>query len=65
MTEKHTALEPTFADAIMAITAATELSAQTRRHWCSSLARIAKAFDQPIEVIPARYSAIRARIMCR
>jgi integrase len=62
MTEKHTALEPTFADAIMAITAATELSAQTRRHWCSSLARIAKAFDQPIEVIPARYSAIRARM---
>ena len=62
MTEKHTALEPTFADAIMAITAATELSAQTRRHWCSSLAGIAKAFDQPVEVIPARYSAIRARM---
>jgi integrase len=62
MTEKHTALEPTFADAIMAITTATDLSAQTRRHWCSSLAGIAKAFDQPIEVIPARYSAIRARM---
>jgi integrase len=62
MTEKHTALEPTFADAIIAITAATDLSAQTRRHWCSSLAGIAKAFDQPIEVIPARYSAIRARM---
>ena len=62
MTEKHTALEPTFADAIMAITAATDLSAQTRRHWCSSLAGIAKAFDQPIELIPARYSAIRARM---
>jgi integrase len=62
MTEKHTALEPTFADAIIAITVATDLSAQTRRHWCSSLAGIAKAFDQPIEVIPARYSAIRARM---
>jgi integrase len=62
MTEKHTALEPTFADAMMAITAATDLSAQTRRHWRSSLAGIAKAFDQPIEVIPARYSAIRARM---
>ena len=62
MTEKMTALEPTFADAIMAITAATDLSAQKRRHWCSSLAGIAKAFDQPIELIPARYSAIRARM---
>jgi hypothetical protein len=62
MTEKYRSLEPTFADAIMAITAATDLSAQTRRHWCSSLAGIAKAFDQPIELIPARYSAIRARM---
>jgi hypothetical protein len=26
------------------------------------LAGIAKAFDQPIELIPARYSAIRARM---
>ena len=62
MTEKHTALEPTFADAIMAITAATDLSEQTRRHWCSSLTGIAKAFDQPLELIPARYSAVRARM---
>src|SRR5207244_10259012 len=55
-------LELTFADAIMAIAAATDLSGQTRRHWCSSLAGIAKAFDQPIELIPARLSAIRARM---
>ena len=59
---KHSSLEPSFADAIMAITAATDLSAQTRRHWCSSLTGIAKAFDQPTELIPARYSAIRARM---
>ena len=62
MTEKHTSLELTFADAIMAIAAATDLSEQTRRHWRSSLTGIAKAFDQPIELIPARYSAIRARM---
>lgn len=62
MTEKPTALEPTFADAVMAITAAIELSEQTRRHWCSSLTGIARAFDQPPEVIPARYSAVRARM---
>ena len=52
MTEKHTALEPSFADAIMAITAATDLSEETRRHWRSSLTGIAKAFDQPLELIP-------------
>ena len=47
MTEKHAALEPSFADAIMAISAAAELSEETRRHWRSSLTGIAKAFDQP------------------
>jgi Phage integrase family len=62
MSEKHTSLEPTFADAIMTIRAATDLSAQTRRRWCSSLTGIAKAFDQSVELIPARYSAIRARM---
>jgi len=62
MTEKPTALEPTFVDAIVAITAATDLAEETRRHWRSSLAGIAKAFDQPQELIPARYSAIRARM---
>ena len=62
MTEKYRSLEPTFADAILAIAAACDLPAQTRRHWCSSLTGIAKAFDQPIELILARYSAIRARM---
>jgi hypothetical protein len=62
MTETLTALEPTFADAIVAIAAATDLSEETRRHWRSSLLGIAKAFDQPPELIPARYSAVRARM---
>src|SRR5258708_10021101 len=46
----------------MTIRPATDVSAQTRRHWCSSLTGIAKAFDQSVELIPARYSAIRARM---
>ena len=46
MTEKHAALEPSFADAIMAISAAAELSEEARRHWRSSLTGIATAFDQ-------------------
>jgi integrase len=62
MTENDTALEPSFADAIAAITAAADLSEETRRHWRSSLTGIAKAFDQPLELIPARYSAVRARM---
>jgi Phage integrase family len=62
MTENHPALESSFADAILAISAAGDLSEQVRRHWRSSLAGIAKAFDQPPELIPARYSAVRARM---
>ena len=62
MSAEHTTLELTFADAIMAITAATDLPEQKRRHWRSSLVGIAKAFDQPLELIPARYSAVRARM---
>src|SRR3977135_1458603 len=60
MTEPPLALEPTFADAIKTITAATDLPEPTRRHWCSSLVGIARAFDQPPEVLPARFSAVRA-----
>jgi hypothetical protein len=44
------------------IRAAVDLSPQTKRHLCSSLEGIGKAFDQPLELIPARYSAIRARM---
>lgn len=62
MTENLITLEPTFADAMTAISAATDLSEEARRHWRSSLTGIAKAFDQPPEIIPARYSAIRARM---
>ncbi len=62
MTKKTTTLEPSFGDAITAIRAATDLSVQTQLHWCSSLAGIARAFDQPMELIPARFSAVRARM---
>jgi integrase len=61
MTEQIS-LEPTFADAMGVIATAPDLPEQTRRHWRSSLSGIAKAFDQPPELIPARYSAVRARL---
>jgi integrase-like protein len=53
-------IEPSFADAIMIITAAEELTEQKRRHWTTSLRQIAKLLDKPLELIPARYSAVRA-----
>jgi integrase len=62
MSEKDTALEQTFADLMAAIADATDLSESIRRHWLSSVAAIARAFDQPPELIPARYSAVRARM---
>src|SRR5271156_1476449 len=61
MSEKHS-LELTFADALRAITVATNLPEQIGRHWRSSLAGIARAIDQPPELIQARYSAVRARM---
>jgi Phage integrase family len=60
MTENSILIETSFADAIAIIAASQELSEQTRRHWPTSMRQIAKALDRPIEVIPARYSAVRA-----
>jgi hypothetical protein len=60
MTENPILIETSFADAVAIITAAAELPEQTRRHWPTSMRQIAKIMDKPLEVIPARYSAIRA-----
>ena len=60
MTQTPILIETSFADAIAIIAAAEELPEQTRRHWATSLRQIAKALDKPPEVIPARYSAVRA-----
>ncbi len=62
MNREQTILEPSFADVIRALADAADLPEQTRQHRTSSLRSIAKAFDQPLETIPARYSAVRARM---
>jgi integrase len=54
-----TRLEPTFADLIVAIEQAPELSAEHRRHWVCSVRQIAKWLDRPAAVIPARWPAVR------
>jgi hypothetical protein len=60
MTETPMLIECSFTDAMAIITAAEEFSEQTRRHWTTSLRQIAKALDKPPQVIPARYSGVRA-----
>jgi integrase len=63
MAENAGLIETSFADAIEIIAASPELPEQTRRHWATSLRQIAKALDRPLEVIPARYSAVRADLL--
>lgn len=60
MSETPVLIETSFADAIAIIVAADELPERTRRHWPTSLRQMAKALDKPLELIPARYSAVRA-----
>src|SRR6266481_6103949 len=60
MTETPILIETSFADAVAIIAAAEELPEQIKRHWTTSLRQIAKAWGKPLEVIPARYSAVRA-----
>ena len=60
MSQTPVLLETSFVDAIAIIAASDELPEQTRRHWVTSLRQIAKALDKPLEVIPARLSAVRA-----
>jgi hypothetical protein len=59
MTQTPILIEPSLSEAIAIITASAELPEQTKTHWATSLRQIAKAFDKPLELIPARYSAIR------
>jgi hypothetical protein len=60
MAETPILIETSFADGIAIITAAEELPEQTKRHWTTSLRQMAKALGKPLEVVPARYSAVRA-----
>jgi integrase len=60
MSETTALIETSFADAIVTIGNADELPEQTRRHWMTSIRQVGKALDKPLEIIPARYSAVRA-----
>jgi integrase len=59
MAENSVLIEPSFQDAIAMIVASEDLSEPVKLHWTTSLRQFAKAVDRPLEVIPARYSAVR------
>src|SRR5271169_5987352 len=59
MSENAGLIESSFKDAIAMIAASEELPDELKRHWTTSLRQFAKATDRPLEVIPARYSAVR------
>src|SRR5262249_48913064 len=65
MSQTPVLIEPSFVDAIAIIAASDELPKQTQRHWTTSLRQIANALDKPLEVIPARLSAVRADLARR
>jgi hypothetical protein len=50
--------EPSFADAMVAIEKADELSPALRRHWSTSLRQMGGYLDRPLSLIPTRIAAI-------
>jgi integrase len=63
MTDNPKLLEPSFADAMIAIVQADDLSDQHRRHWTCSLKQVAKWLDRPLTLIPARWTAARIPVV--
>jgi hypothetical protein len=53
-------IETSFAEAIEIVTRSAELTELKRRHWATSLRQVGKLLDRPLQLIPARYSAVRA-----
>lgn len=62
MTNQGELLEPSFAQAVASIEAADDLSREHKRHWICSLRQIGKWLDRPLEMIPARWTSIRAAV---
>ncbi len=52
-------LEPTLANAIILIENDPSLTDATKTQWLCSIRRIAKWLDRPLEVLPARFTALR------
>ena len=50
--------DPSFADAMVAIETAEDLSTAQKRHWLTSLRQMALYLDRPLSLIPTRIAAI-------
>ena len=55
--------EPSFADAIAVIAGTSLLEPKRKTHLITSLRQFARYLGQPVEAIPARFAAIRSRIL--
>src|ERR671938_113664 len=56
----HTPLiERSLTDVIAAVEVAEDVTAETRKQWLCSIRQIAKALDRPLELLPARWTALR------
>jgi hypothetical protein len=55
-------LELSFAEASALITAAEALPRHLRTQWVCSLRQIAKGLDRPLELVPARWTALRLAV---
>lgn len=62
MTSTTLLLEPSLALALEAVERTTDLPKEKKRHWACSLRQIAKWLDRSLEVIPARWTAIRSPV---
>ena len=52
-------IESSFADAIVRLESAADVPEGTRRQWICSLRQIGRALDRPLELVPARWTALR------
>jgi hypothetical protein len=55
-------IEPSVADAMAAIEVAEDLPEDKRRHWTCSLRIVARALGRPLQLVPARWTAVRLPI---
>src|SRR5262249_1694925 len=60
--DHHGIGEPSFAEAIDAFEASDDLDATKKLHWATSLRKLARYLDLPLESIPARMLAIQHRV---
>jgi hypothetical protein len=62
MNSTESLIEPSVANALVAIERADDLPEDKRRHWPCSLRVTAKALGKPPELVPARWTAVRIPI---